>query len=79
MFLPDDEVAANRASTGNRNTQSEGGSHAGAAPSVYIAVLQEIGRRCEAKVIIRDYTRQIFFHLLFFYETKFSLELCSSY
>lgn len=50
LFLPDDEVAANRASTGNRNTQSEGGSHAGAAP-VYIAVLQEIGRRCEAKVV----------------------------
>ncbi|KAF3334126.1 RNA polymerase II C-terminal domain phosphatase-like 2 isoform X1 [Carex littledalei] len=69
-FSPDDEVAANRASTGNRNTQSEGGSHAGAAPSVYIAVLQEIGRRCEAKVDFRSTVKNLQFSV----EVLFSSE-----
>jgi hypothetical protein len=50
MFIPEEEVAANRASTG-RIAQPEGGSHAAPAPSVYISALQEIGRRCESKVM----------------------------
>lgn len=76
LFLPEDEVAANRASTGNRIAQPEGGSHAAAAPSVYITVLQEIGRRCESKVTIRNYSWQICLSFLFLYETKFSLDVC---
>jgi hypothetical protein len=50
VFITEDEVAANRTSTGNRIAQPEGGSHVAPAPSVYISVLQEIGRRCESKV-----------------------------
>ncbi|RCV28211.1 hypothetical protein SEVIR_5G392800v4 [Setaria viridis] len=50
---PDDEGMSNRGTGGGRNIQLNGGALA-IAPSVFVTVLQEIGRLCDSKVEFRS-------------------------